>query len=57
MKSDNERITREFQQKITQLNDRIKELNQRLMLAEGGPRATAGQASGGAGGGGGFFKK
>jgi twitching motility protein PilT len=53
LKGDNERITREFQTKIAQLNERIKELNQRLMLAEGGPRA----AAGGQAGGGGFFKK
>jgi len=52
LKSDADRISREFQQKIAQLNERIKELNQRLMLAEGGGRAPAGQASGG-----GFFKK
>jgi len=51
LKGDNERITREFQQKIAQLNERIKELNQRILLAEGGPRAAAGQGSGG------FFKK
>ena len=51
LKADNERVSREFQQKIAQLNDRIKELNQRLVLAEGGPKAAAGQ------GGGGFFKK
>ncbi|HWZ86091.1 MAG TPA: PilT/PilU family type 4a pilus ATPase [Thermoanaerobaculia bacterium] len=55
LKADAERINREFQAKIAQLNDRIKELNQRLMLAEGGGRAAAGQ--GGAAGGGGFFKK
>jgi chromosome segregation ATPase len=53
LKADAERINREFQQKIAQLNERIKELNQRLMLAEGGGRAAAGQG----GGGGGFFKK
>jgi len=51
LKADNDRVSREFQQKIAQLNDRIKELNQRLVLAEGGPKAAAGQ------GGGGFFKK
>ncbi len=50
LKSDSERVSREFQAKIAQLNDRIKELNQRLVLAEGGPKAAAGQ-------GGGFFKK
>lgn len=50
MKTDNERINREFQQKIAQLNERIKELNSRLTLSEGGPKAAAGQ-------GGGFFKK
>jgi len=54
LKSDAERINREYQQKIAQLNERIKELNQRLQLAEGGGRAAAGQ---GGGGGGGFFKK
>lgn len=53
LKADADRVNREFQQKIAQLNERIKELNQRLMLAEGGGRA----AAGGAGGGGGFFKK
>jgi predicted nuclease with TOPRIM domain len=53
LKGDNERITREFQAKIAQLNERIKELNQRIVLAEGGPRAAASQG----GGGGGFFKK
>lgn len=51
LKADNERISREFQSKIALLNDRIKELNQRLVLAEGGQRTAAGQ------GGGGFFKK
>ena len=49
LKADSERVTREYQQKIAQLNERIKELNQRLVLAEGGPKAAAGQ--------GGFFKK
>ena len=49
LKADAERISREFQQKIAQLNERIKELNQRVVLAEGGPKAAAGQ--------GGFFKK
>ncbi|HEY1252494.1 MAG TPA: PilT/PilU family type 4a pilus ATPase [Thermoanaerobaculia bacterium] len=53
LKGDNERISREFQAKIGQLNERIKELNQRIVLAEGGQRAAAGQG----GGGGGFFKK
>jgi len=51
LKTDADRVGREFQQKIAQLNERIKELNQRLVLAEGGGRAPA-QA-----GGGGFFKK
>ena len=52
LKADNERVGREFQQKIAQLNERIKELNQRLVGSEGGgPKAAAGQ------GGGGFFKK
>ncbi|MFY9550193.1 MAG: PilT/PilU family type 4a pilus ATPase [Thermoanaerobaculia bacterium] len=50
MKADSERVNREFQQKIAQLNERIKELNQRLVLAEGGARPAAAQ-------GGGFFKK
>jgi hypothetical protein len=50
LKADADRLNREFQQKTGQLNERIKELNQRLLLAEGGPRAAAGQ-------GGGFFKK
>jgi twitching motility protein PilT len=50
LKNDSERVGREFQQKIAALNERIKELNQRLVLAEGGPKAAAGQ-------GGGFFKK
>ena len=54
LKTDADRIGRENQQKIAQLNERIKELNQRLMLAEGGGRAAA---SGGAASGGGFFKK
>jgi predicted nuclease with TOPRIM domain len=49
LKADGERVTREYQQKIAQLNERIKELNQRIVLAEGGPKAAAGQ--------GGFFKK
>ncbi|HTR04896.1 MAG TPA: PilT/PilU family type 4a pilus ATPase [Thermoanaerobaculia bacterium] len=53
LKADAERVGRENQQKIAQLNERIKELNQRLVLAEGGGRAAAGQG----GGGGGFFKK
>ncbi len=52
LKADAERINREYQQKIAQLNERIKELNQRLTLGEGGGRAAASQ-----GGGGGFFKK
>jgi twitching motility protein PilT len=53
LKADAERVNREVQQKTTQLNDRIKELNQRLMMAEGGGRA----AAGGGAAGGGFFKK
>jgi twitching motility protein PilT len=48
LKADNERTTRDFQQKIAQLNERIKELNQRVMMAEGGGKAAAS---------GGFFKK
>jgi len=48
LRSDNERIQREGQQKISQLNDRIKELNQRVTMAEGGARPAAAQ---------GFFKK
>jgi twitching motility protein PilT len=51
LKADAERVGRETQAKIAQLNERIKELNQRLMGSEGGsPKAAAGQ-------GGGFFKK
>ena len=38
LKADNERVGREFQQKIAQLNERIKELNQRLVGSEGGGR-------------------
>ena len=53
LKADADRVNRETQQKIAQLNERIKELNQRLVLAEGGGRAAAAQG----GGGGGFFKK
>ena len=52
LKLENERIQKEAQGKITQLNERIKELNQRVMLAEGGVRGsgTAAAAQG-------FFKK
>ena len=37
------RVSKDSQQKIAQLNERIKELNQRIMIAEGGPKAAAGQ--------------
>lgn len=50
LKMENDRVQKESQVKITQLNERIKELNQRVMLAEGGVR-------GGAAAGQGFFKK
>src|SRR4029450_4347475 len=43
LKGDADRVGRETQQKIAALNDRIKELNQRLVLAEGGGRAAAAQ--------------
>ena len=45
LKADNERVGRDYQVKINQLNDRIKELNQRVLTAEG-PRVAQG----------GFFK-
>ena len=48
LKAENERSTRDFQQKIAQLNERIRELNQRVLMAEQGGKAAAG---------GGFFKK
>jgi hypothetical protein len=48
LKVENDRIQKEFQQKIVQLNERIKELNQRVMLAEGGAKTAANQ---------GFFKR
>ena len=50
-RSENDRIQKESQAKINQLNDRIKELNQRVMMAEGGGPKTATNQ------GGGFFKK
>ena len=40
LKVENERIEKESQEKIGQLNERIKELNQRVMLAEGGVRGS-----------------
>jgi twitching motility protein PilT len=43
LKTENERLARESQQKIAQLNERIKELNQRVLIAEGGGKMTAGQ--------------
>ena len=46
MKTENERLGRDSQQKIAQLNERIKELNQRILMAEGGGtggKVTAGQ--------------
>jgi twitching motility protein PilT len=50
-RSENDRIQKEAQTKINQLNDRIKELNQRVLMAEGGgPKAASTQS-------GGFFKK
>jgi twitching motility protein PilT len=50
-RTENDRIQKEAQAKINQLNDRIKELNQRILMAEGGgsPKAAANP--------GGFFKK
>jgi twitching motility protein PilT len=48
LKVENDRIQKEFQQKIVQLNERIKELNQRVLLAEGGAKTAANQ---------GFFKR
>jgi twitching motility protein PilT len=50
-RSENDRIQKESQAKINQLNDRIKELNQRVVMAEGGGPKTASNQ------GGGFFKK
>ncbi len=49
LKGENDRIARESQGKISQLNERIKELNQRVMGNE--PAAKVAQQ------GGGFFKK
>jgi len=46
LKTENERLGRDSQQKIAQLNERIKELNQRILMAEGGGaggKVTAGQ--------------
>jgi predicted RNase H-like nuclease (RuvC/YqgF family) len=43
LKTENERVARESQQKIAQLNERIKELNQRILIAEGGGKVAAGQ--------------
>lgn len=51
LKVENDRVGKESQQKIGQLNERIKELNQRVLMAEQGSRAPAGAT------GGGFFKK
>lgn len=48
LRTENDRIGKEGQMKISQLNERIKELNQRVVLAEGGARPAAAQ---------GFFKK
>ena len=48
MKTENDRIAREYQGKIGQLNERIKELNQRVMTTEGAGPKVAQQ---------GFFKK
>jgi twitching motility protein PilT len=50
-RAENDRIQKESQAKINQLNDRIKELNQRVIMAEGGGPKTATNQ------GGGFFKK
>ena len=49
LKGENDRIAREYQGKISQLNERIKELNQRVMGSE--PAGKVAQQ------GGGFFKK
>ncbi len=46
LKSENERVSRDYQNKITQLNERIRELNQRMLTAEGPKVAQPG-----------FFKK
>jgi twitching motility protein PilT len=43
LKTENERVARESQTKIAQLNERIKELNQRVLIAEGGSKMAAGQ--------------
>jgi chromosome segregation ATPase len=48
LKTENDRIAREYQGKIGQLNERIKELNQRVMTTEGSGPKVAQQ---------GFFKK
>ncbi|MGH9318250.1 MAG: PilT/PilU family type 4a pilus ATPase [Thermoanaerobaculia bacterium] len=47
-KSETERVTKEYQAKIAQLNERIKELNQQVMGTERGGKVAQGQ---------GFFKK
>ena len=48
LKNENDRVARDYQGKITQLNERIKELNQRVMGSEGTTGKVAQQ---------GFFKK
>jgi twitching motility protein PilT len=48
LKTENERLAKDGQQKIAQLNERIKELNQRVLIAEGGGKVAANQ---------GFFKR
>ena len=48
LKSDNERVARDYQGKIAQLNERIKELNQRVIGSESGGKVAQQ---------GGFFKK
>jgi len=48
LKNENDRVARDYQGKITQLNERIKELNQRVMGSEGSTGKVAQQ---------GFFKK
>jgi twitching motility protein PilT len=47
LKGENDRIARDYQTKITQLNERIKELNQRVIATEGGGKVAQQ----------GFFKK
>jgi twitching motility protein PilT len=41
LKAENERLGKDSHQKITQLNERIKELNQRVLIAEGGGKMAA----------------